>query len=147
EHEATKHTVILADKPSAHPYCAGQRSVRMDITTGGLDDEDVITAWKAEQEFRSGRYSLADYNFEKPSLDLSASVTSTVGVQGVDAFEIYDYPGGFKTKDAGDVTVGRRMEEEESEHKVVDGSGVCRSFSSGHKFDLADHFRRDANGS
>jgi type VI secretion system secreted protein VgrG len=70
-----------------------------------------------------------------------------VQLQGIDAFEVYDYPGGFRTKDDGDKTTGRRMEEQETEHKFVEGAGVCRSFSSGHKFDLEDHFRRDTNGS
>src|SRR5204862_6020185 len=93
-----------------------------------------------------GKYSLSDYNFEQPAMDLSASVASTVALQGIDAFEIYDYPGRFKTKDGGDATVGMRMEEEESEHKLIEGSSVCRSFASGHKFELKDHFRRENNG-
>src|SRR5207248_2019107 len=32
-----------------------------------------------------------------------------------------------------------RMEEEEAVHKIAHGAGVCRAFTTGYKFDLADH--------
>jgi len=146
QHENTTHTLILGDKPSAHQNCPGQHLAHLDLTGGGPDEDDVITAWKMEQEFRSGKYALADYNFETPAIDLSSSLTSTVPIQGNDAFEIYDYPGGFGTRADGDAAVGWRMEEEESQHKVIEGESVCRSFSAGYKFELKEHFRRDMNG-
>ena len=145
EHQETKHTLILANAASAHSYCPGQKSARIDITTGGLDDEDVVTEWSVQQEFRSGKYSLADFNFEKPTSELSGSVSSTINLSGIDGFEIYDYPGGFKTKDDADQFAKLRMEEEESTHKRIQGAGVCRAFASGYKFDFTDYFRPDAN--
>ena len=145
EHEAEKHTVVLSDSKSAHAYCPGQRSARLDITAGGPDDADVITQWSIEQEFRSGKYSLADFNFEKPTLDLSSSVTSTIDVPAMQSCEIYDYPGGFKTKEDAATAVRVRIEQEESAHKRIHGAGVCRAFGAGYKFEFEHPFRPDAN--
>jgi type VI secretion system secreted protein VgrG len=145
EHESEKHTVVFADAKSAHAYCPGQRSARLDITAGGPDDADVITEWSIEQEFRSGKYSLADFDFEKPTLDLSSSVTSTINVPAMQSCEIYDYPGGFKTKEDAATAVRVRIEQEESVHKRVYGAGVCRAFSAGYKFEFEHPFRHDAN--
>jgi len=33
-------------------------------TVGGSDSEDAITAWHIEEEVRTGKYSLTDYNSE-----------------------------------------------------------------------------------
>ncbi len=47
----------------------------------------------------------------------------------------------------GDSLTKIRMQEEEAGHLVVSGSGVCRAFTSGYKFDLKDHYRADMNNS
>ena len=40
---------------------------------------------------------------------------------------------------------GVRMQEEEASHLVVSGSSDCRAFTSGYKFTLEDHYRKDMN--
>ncbi len=40
--------------------------------SGGIDDSDVINSWSIEQELRSGKYTLTDYNFKTPSANLTA---------------------------------------------------------------------------
>jgi type VI secretion system secreted protein VgrG len=147
EHEDGKHTLVLADSASAHQDCPDQSSANYNLTSGDLDSEDVITAWHMEQEVRTGKYSHTDYNFETPSLSLMANEPTVVDVGGNANFEHYDYPGDHLNQSQGGKLAKVRMQEEEASHVVVTGASVCRSFTSGYKFDLKDHYRDDMNDS
>lgn len=145
EHEKDKHTLVLADAPSAYKPCPHQESALYDFTASTIEREDVITNWEVIQELRPGKYALTDYNFETPHTDLAANVPTTTKVGGNDKFEIYDYPGDYTKKADGDHLVKLRMEEEETPHQTVHGAGHCRAFSTGYRFDLREHTRRDQN--
>jgi type VI secretion system secreted protein VgrG len=147
EHENGKHTLVLADSESVHQSCPEQATAHYNLTVGDLDADDVITGWHMEQELRTGKYSLTDYNFETPSANLMSNEPTVVNVGGNSAFEIYDYPGEYLNKSQGKNLAAIRMQEEEADHLVVSGSSVCRAFTSGYKFDLQDHYRDDMNAS
>ncbi len=147
EHENGKHTMVLADDSSAHKPCPNQASAYYNLNSGDLDSEDVVTAWHMEQELRTGKYSLTDYNFETPSANLMANEPTVAAVGGNSDFEIYDYPGDHLTQSKGGAVAKTRMQEEEAGHILVTGSSVCRAFSSGYKFDLKEHPRDDMNDS
>jgi len=146
QHEKSKHTLILGDSPSVFQACPGQSKVRFDLATGAMDTSDVINGWHMEQELRTGKYSLTDYNFETPSTSLLSGEPTVVSVGGNSAYEIYDYPGEYLNQSQGKALTKIRMQEEETTHLVVSGSGLCRAFTSGYTFDLEDHYRSDANG-
>ena len=103
KHEQGKHTLVLADSPTAHSSCPGQSSVRH-VTVSGGPQEDVITGWRIEQELRTGKYSHTDYNFQTPSTSLMVSEPTVYEVGGNSKFEIYDYFGEHLTKGAGQVS-------------------------------------------
>jgi type VI secretion system secreted protein VgrG len=145
-HENGKHTVVLADSASAHQPCPGQSSAQFNQAGGGLDAEDVVTECHMEQELRTGKYSLSDYNFETPSANLMSSAPTVVNVGGNANFEIYDYPGEYCNHSQGGTLAKTRMQEEEAGHLLMTGSSICRAFTSGYKFDLEDYYRDDVNG-
>jgi type VI secretion system secreted protein VgrG len=147
KHENGKHTLMLADSPSAHSPCPGQSSAQYNQAAGGLDADDVVTECHMEQELRTGKYSLTDYNFETPSANLLSSEPSVVNVGGNASYEIYDYPGEYLNQSQGGTLAKTRMQEEEAGHLVISGSSICRAFTSGYKFDLEDHYRTDMNAS
>ena len=147
EHEKNKHTLVMADSPTAHQPCPGQPKARCDYTAGGLEEEDIITRWQIEQELRPGKYALTDYNFKTPSTSLAVNVDSTVSVGDNDRYEIYDYPGEYLKKAQGEELVNIRMEEEEASHLVANGAGTCRAFTPGCRFDLEGHYHQDMNRS
>jgi type VI secretion system secreted protein VgrG len=105
----------------------------------------VITSWELEQEFRPGKYAMSDYSFQTPSTDLTVTIDSKVKLPGIDSFEVYEYPGDYEKKAEGEQFVKIRMEEEEAVHLVINGSSGCRAFTSGYKFNLVEHYRRDVN--
>ena len=147
EHGDGKHTMVLANSPGAHKSCPGQAKAMYDYTATHHEREDVIRAWQIEQELRTGKYALTDYNFETPSTSLAVNEATTVNVDGNSRYEIFDYPGPHLKKPRGQNLVKLRMEEEETPAIVVTGSSICRAFTSGYKFDLTDHYRQDLNKS
>lgn len=145
QHEMGKHTMVIADDPSAHKDCPGQESAGYNLVSGGLDDADVINSWSIGQELRSGKYSLTDFNFKTPSTSLLATEPTIVSVGGNSGFEIFDYPGEYATTSDGTAFAKLRMQEEEASHLVANGSSVCRAFTTGYKFSLEDHYQDSMN--
>ena len=146
EHEESKHTLVMANSPSAHQPCPGQANADYNQVSGGLEDADVVSSWQAAQELRTGKYSLDDYNFKTPNVELVSS-EPTVFANANGKFETYDYPGLFLNKAQGQTAAKIRMQEEEVQHKILRGAGVCRAFAPGYKFELHEHYRPDMNAS
>jgi type VI secretion system secreted protein VgrG len=139
KHEDSDHTMMLGDSTSAHQDCPGQANAGFNLAAGGLDAGDVVNAWRIGQELRSGKHSLTDYNFTTSSTDLGASESTIYSVGGNDSMEIFDFPGLHGTQSDGAAMAKLRMQEEEASHKVANGAGVCRAFTTGYKFSLQEH--------
>lgn len=139
QHGDGKHTMMLGDSSSVHQPCPAVSSFGYNLAAGGLDAGDVVNSWSIGQDLLSGKQSLTDYNFTTPSSDLSASESTIYTVGGNDAMEVFDYPGPHATQADGTALAKLRMQEEEAVHKVAQGAGVCRPFTTGYKFTLQDH--------
>jgi type VI secretion system secreted protein VgrG len=139
QHEQAKHTMVISDTATVHELCPEQNSAGYNLVSGGIDDADVINSWSLEQQLRSGKYTLTDYNFKTPSTSLLATEATIVSVGGNSNFEIFDYPGEYPTRTDGTTFAKLRMQEEEAAHLAASGSSVCRAFSTGYKFTLTDH--------
>jgi type VI secretion system secreted protein VgrG len=146
EHTDGKHTLVMVDSPGSYPSLDPE-TIRCDLVSGGTEDEDLITRWQIEQELRTGKYSLNDYNFETPSTSLLSSEPTVVDVGNNTSFELYDYPGEYVNKGQGQSLAKLRMQEVEASHLIVHGDSTCRAFTSGYQFTLSDHYRQDMNTS
>jgi type VI secretion system secreted protein VgrG len=136
QHGDGSHTMVLGDDPSAYETCAdGEVTFRRNVA----GHFDLITGWEHQFEYRPGKWCHTDYNFETPKTDLKAETQSVVDLEGIDRYEIFDYPGEYTQKSEGDDEVQLRMEEEEVPYDVVAGSSVCRSFTPGGKFTIGAH--------
>ncbi len=145
-HTDSKHTLVLADSSSAHQPCAGSDTTRFHSTTSGSSDEDTVSAWELQHEFRTGKYTLTDYNMETPSTSLTVSEPTTVKLGDNDKYEVYDFPGAYGKKSDGDTLVRVRMQDQEARTVVASGSGSCRAFTSGYRFTLGEHPQSANNG-
>ena len=132
-HENGKHTLVLADNKDAFQDCP-EGQVEFDE-----EPQSQITGWEHGYEFRSGKCSRTDYNFEKPSASLMTTESSVVPLDGINQFDLYDYPGGYLDKSGGQPLARIRMEEDELAYDTVTGSGRCRTFFPGGKFTLTRH--------
>lgn len=144
KHEQSKHTLVLADVPDKHQLHSNQETARYQISAGGIEEEDVITGLEWGQEIQAGKYTLNDYNFEIPGTSLKVDAPSKITL-GPGEREIYDYPGYYGKRAAGERLANIRMQEHEANITAVTGSSVCRVFTSGYRFTLRDYYRDDMN--
>lgn len=139
-----QHTMVLADAPTAFVNCPDVSTASYDLGAG-VDNYDVVTSWHIEQELRTGKYTVEDYNFTTPSTNLLADAPTVVDLAASKSLELYDYPGLYETVDQGSAVAKLRIEEEEASYMVATGSSTCRWFVSGYQFTLEDHDRADQN--
>ncbi|HEV2864847.1 MAG TPA: type VI secretion system tip protein TssI/VgrG [Pyrinomonadaceae bacterium] len=141
EHTADKHTLVLADQSGKFVPCPNQPVARYHTAADDHLDEDTIATWSVAYQVRTGTYTARDFNFEQPRFDLLTSI------RGGDrrGFEQYDYPGEYLNTSLGERLVRVRIEEQDATRQAATGSGDCRAFAAGYRFELADHYRPDAN--
>jgi type VI secretion system secreted protein VgrG len=139
QQEDGKHTLVLANDPAAHDPCPNQKTARYDFRGGNIAYDDVVTELFYQEEFRPGAWAQTDYNFETPSTSLAVTVS------GKNPYEIYEYPGEYRVRPAGDKLAKIRLQEQTVPGTVIQGGGGCRYFSSGYQFKLEDHYRADLN--
>ncbi|MBL8798462.1 MAG: type VI secretion system tip protein VgrG [Planctomycetia bacterium] len=134
-HENAKHTLVLRDRVSGYEDCV-EKSVP--FSAGGMA-KNHINAWEHQYEFRPGKWTQTDYNFETPSTPLLTTTQTVVKLPDAPKFEIFDYPGEYLVKPDGEARTKLRMEEEEVAHDVVSGASGCPTFTPGGKFTLEQH--------
>ena len=139
-----KHTMVLGDQSSALPACPGS-PISYDTAVGGMEDPEAVGDWHVEQELRTGKYTVTDYNFTTPSTSLLANDPTVVDLPASQGLELFDYPGLYTTKDQGDTVAKLRMQEEEASYMLVTGASNCRGLMSGYSFELQNHYRDDQN--
>ena len=135
-HEDGKHTMVLADSTSAYEDCLENDVTYRRNVAGNFD---MLTGWEHEVAFTSGKWTHTDYCFETPKSNLKTDANTTVKLDGVKDYEVFDYPGEYAEKNEGEGLVRVRMEEEEVGHDIALGTSVCRSFTPGGKFKIREH--------
>ncbi|MDY6993339.1 MAG: type VI secretion system tip protein TssI/VgrG, partial [Pseudomonadota bacterium] len=140
EHQADKHTLVLADDLGAHPDCPAINIARFLQSSNETEVEDVVTHCQWSQQLVSGQYALKDFNFEIPKVNLKVQVGGPCS-----DYLIYEYAAGFQKRDPGEFKVRRRIESQELDYQLLDGHSHCFSFTSGYQFTLTEHPRSALN--
>jgi type VI secretion system secreted protein VgrG len=142
EHTSDKHTLVLGDDADAHQTCPGLESTPVHFRQSLVDhaQDFVVTRCMVEEQVVTGAYTHDDYNFETPNTDLKAQSQSDTPT-----YKVYEYPGNFAKKDAGQKRADLRLDALEHPQKMIRGDGYVRAFVAGHKFELKDHYRADVN--
>ncbi|MFM2042404.1 MAG: hypothetical protein RLY86_980 [Pseudomonadota bacterium] len=135
------HTLVLADDASAHTTIPGTSTLPYLPLPVGKEwlEDDRVDSFTIETMMTPGAFQAEDFNFETPSTELKVSVSGTGSLQ------IYEYPGGYAKKDAGDARGKIRLAELEAPAKQAHGSSRVRGLAAGLKFTLSGHPRSDAN--
>jgi type VI secretion system secreted protein VgrG len=144
-HDNGRHMLMLADSKAAYKD-AKDKKVSYVAKQAGEERFDNIKSWDHNFEFRSGKVMFADYNFKKPNNTrnptyeiLKGNTDSLVAMEGMEKFEVYDYPGEYtEPKDAAEIAK-MRMQEIEAGHDIVTGTSICRSFNPGSTFTVDKH--------
>ncbi|MDA1016550.1 MAG: type VI secretion system tip protein TssI/VgrG [Planctomycetota bacterium] len=139
KHENGRHILHLADHALAYYPLVDCDVEFVQPTRSGGNSDRCLDSWEHVYEFRPGRFAHKDFNFKTPDHGLLNGEDSAVSLVNNRAFEIYEFPGRFEDVDGGEAYGRLRIEEQEQDYDVVEGSGTYRSFSPGGTFRLQRH--------
>jgi len=139
EHTVDKHTLVMADQPSAFVDCPSQSTAAYDTTAGLWQDVDVVLGLRRTRQIRVGKVTENDYDFKKPRTSIDADLDSAR--KG----EFYEYPGKYTQRDEGSRYARIRLEEQEVRLLTITADTNCRAFCPGFKFTLTGYYRDEAN--
>lgn len=137
KHEDGKHTLVLADDASKYVDC-----LENSLSYYGDFDSQIpsrITTWEHGFRFTSGKFTQNDYNFETPSTDLTSTESTVITLSDVSNYELYEYPGFYKTASDGTSIAKIRMQEHEWPYETIVGLSTYASLTAGGKFEVKDH--------
>jgi type VI secretion system secreted protein VgrG len=135
DHAADRHTMVMADAPSAWRPIPGSPELPFREKSRMAAATDSVDQFSARLEVRPSSVVLRDYNYLKPALNLESS--SQAG--GDSALEIYEFPGRYDDGGVGRARAKVRLEEERVRAETANGSSVSRRLLPGHVFELRDH--------
>ena len=146
-HKDGRHTLVLADSPSAHAPVVGSASIHYfpDPAAKARARESVYD-WRSGGEILSDEYTMRAFNFETPAVDLT--VKSTVARSYEDAarhLELYDYPGAYVERAPGEALAKTRIESVQGGYQTVQGGATAAALAPGGLFTLDGHPRADQN--
>lgn len=131
---ADKHTLVLVDDKNAYQECA---ETNLEYSKGNKPNTQ-INHWEHVYEFRKGKWTLNDYDFENPTKAQLKSVSSTSQFSNASNYEHYEYIAYHDFSGIQDLS-SKRIESEEVSLNTVEASGDCSSFYAGGKFVMAKH--------
>ena len=141
EHRSSGHVLVLADASTGLEATPGYESIPyFQKDEDALRERDHIDEWSVADDLQSGSYSLADYNFKAPSRNLLVEETSAAPTAQA-ALQVFDYPGLYAKKGAGNRYAKLRVEELQSQARRIRGAGNLRGLQVGASFRLSEHER------
>jgi len=134
--EQSRHLMVLADGKAAHADCDEKEIVQ---SKGDKETLKKVSEWTRRLVHVPGQAAARDYTHTDPTSRLESVVPSKIELQNSDKYELFDYPGRYADEQVGDQLVGIRIEREEAEHDLVEGSGNYPEFTVGTKFKVVEH--------
>ncbi len=133
-HAGETHTLVIADDADGHPDCEGfDAAVYRPQQEGVVEVEDAIVDLSYTQRVVTDKFAADDFTFETPSTELYVQAD---GVSSGSEMEIYEYPGGYTEKDAGESRADIRLQEFEVSTKELKGASTIKGFMAGCVFTL-----------
>ncbi|MFO0445538.1 MAG: type VI secretion system Vgr family protein [Betaproteobacteria bacterium] len=144
-HSKDKHELVLADASGTHVPLPGFDKVSYFEDEQALAERQGISAWHMRHEIQTGKWTLSDYDFQKPATSLRSDTVASSRKHAESGLEVYDYPGGHAAKAGGDARARVRLDEASSRFTRYTGQGNTPGLAAGGSFSLVDHPRGDQN--
>lgn len=141
EHCRDRHVLVMGDDPIVHVPIPGEPSITFNTGDGLIAEKEGIFSFRFSDQMRPGAYSHRNFNFKKPSLDLTAAKKTKKPAP----FEIYDYPALHVLPDRGDQLAKVRLEALTCMGSQGNGDGCSCRLIPGYTFALAGHEIRNLN--
>jgi type VI secretion system secreted protein VgrG len=141
EHSKDKHVLQMGDATTAHGPIQGDAKVVFHEATGEEPELEHIFHFRYSEQVRSGEVVLRDFDFKKPTLDLTAQKAADIHKE----LQVYDYPGEYTLPSVGTSWSEVRLQELQSARRIGVGKTNCRRFVPGYKFTMEEHARPKLN--
>jgi type VI secretion system secreted protein VgrG len=141
EHSEDKHVLVFGDSKVAYKPIEGQAEVAFHTIDQMVPEEEFVYVFSSARNVLSGKYTQTDFDFEKPSLDL------TTDKQGDShqKLEVYDYPGKYFDQGRGTNLTQVRLQETRTFKEKAEGRSVCPRLTPAFTFKLKEHECQDFN--
>lgn len=134
--------LVLCDSIAAHkPNPDGQLKFYFPEKGSYRRKDDHIFDWAQGTQARSGKVTLTDYDFERPSAELKSAKNIQTGSFTGNNKEIYDYPGHMRSGSVGDAIARVKMQAEAVKHLLSRGECNIRTMGVGQTFKVDGHPR------
>lgn len=142
EHQQSKHVLQIGNDLMLHTKIPGSSSTLGYHPPGPqVPGEEHVISFQYEENVRSGKVTLNDFSFLKPTLDYKNPDT---GKKDQD-LEVYDYPGLYELPETGKGLAQVRLQEHEVARKMGSGQSDSIRLRSGYTFTLDQYDRTDLN--
>jgi type VI secretion system secreted protein VgrG len=141
EHSEDKHVLVFADSTVAYKPIPGNADLPFNPSSDMVPEEEYVHEFAFSQRILSGKMTRRDFNFEKPSLDLTANEEA----KSFQKLEVYDYPGKYGDQNQGKKLAKIRLQESVAFKEKAEGRSICPRFAPGFTFKLTDHERQGFN--
>jgi type VI secretion system secreted protein VgrG len=114
EHADGKHTLVLADGKSSHQPVPDLATLPfIAVAQAGRGEVQYVETWSLERSAESGKFTLNEYDYNKPSANLLVE-SDKPGGYAHDSMEMYDYRGGYTKAGVGKDLAKYKVESEQS---------------------------------
>ncbi|MGV2904814.1 type VI secretion system tip protein TssI/VgrG [Achromobacter sp. AGC25] len=136
-----KHTMVLADSPSAHAVNAHAARLQCALEADDTADPDRVRAFEMAHGIVAPGHVLADYDYLTATASRVASRTSGT----LPDARHYQYPGKYADAADGDRKAAIRLAAQQTGGQVGSGVSGCYGLAAGSCFELAGHPDRALN--
>jgi type VI secretion system secreted protein VgrG len=135
EHSPEKHLLVFGDGTVNYQPIGGQAKVAFNPGAGMVAEQEAVFNFHLARQIRTGKYTLRDFNFEKPSLDLTVDYSDKENKKR----ECYDYPGEYDATKDGQRLAQVRLQQAILFKERAEGSSVVPRLVPGFTFMLDGH--------
>ena len=132
EHSDEKNVMVFGDGTVNYQPIPGETQVIYNVGGSMVAEEEAVIEFQLARKIKTGKYTLRDFNFLKPSLDLTSDKTDSDNT----THEVYDYPGKYADETGGRQRAQVRLEESVMYKDSGKGKSVCPRLTSGLTFSL-----------
>ncbi|MYZ50333.1 type VI secretion system Vgr family protein [Propylenella binzhouense] len=137
-HERGRHTLVMGDSLSSYAAVAGSKRPYYPPSGNYRRSEEHFSRWSPERRFTTGKVTLNDYDFKKPSADLEAEKTGDAGYEH-GQLESYVYPGNYVSEGDGETYAQVRLDMERAADTRFYAVGDCATCYPGALVTLEKH--------
>jgi type VI secretion system secreted protein VgrG len=135
EHSRDNHLMVFGDGTVNYQPIPGEAGIPFRPSAGLGVTEEFINDFRFYRQIRTGKITIRDFDFKRPSLDLTAEKKGDY----FDDLERYDYPGEYYDSKRGKSLAEIRFQESMMLKDRMEGRSICPRLVPGFTFELTDH--------